>query len=252
MIWIRKSTRAAALAAVTLFWYVVWTGGRAWFALRGVTNPGWRRTVFRAWARAACGALGVRVQIVGEPPERPALLVSNHLGYLDIPVLAAVTGAVFVSKAEVARWPVVGPLAKTMGTIFLNRERKRDLPAVNEAIGAAHGVGERVVFFPEGTSSPGAELLPFRPSLLAPAADRGLPVHYALLRYDTTELDPPASEAVCWWGDMTFGAHVLGLLGLKRIEARVEFGPEPVVERDRKLLAEKLWHAIHAKFIPTP
>jgi hypothetical protein len=91
---------------------------------------------------------------------------------------------------------------------------------------------------------------PFRAPLLDEAARRGLPVHYASLRYATASGDPPASRAVCWWGDMAFAPHALELLGLRRISAEVHFGREPIREGNRKLLAEKLWHAVDELFIP--
>ncbi|HEY3570584.1 MAG TPA: 1-acyl-sn-glycerol-3-phosphate acyltransferase, partial [Thermoanaerobaculia bacterium] len=92
--------------------------------------------------------------------------------------------------------------------------------------------GEGVILFPEGTSSSGESILPFRSPLLALPARRGLPVHAAALRYD-----PPA---VAWWGETSLAPHLLGLFRLERIEASVDFAPEPVTEGDRKRLAERL------------
>lgn len=204
----------------------------------------WRVRMLTSWARSMCRALGVEVEVVGRPPAQASFLVCNHLGYLDIPVLASVLPTVFVSKSEVARWPVIGWLATTAGTIYVQRERKRSLPEVNSSISAALERGDGVVVFPEGTSTGGHEVLPFRAPLLAPAADLGLAVHYASLSYATDPADPPASEAVCWWRDMEFAPHVLGLMRLRGVQARVVFGSEPVQGPNRKELAETLWQGV--------
>ena len=107
------------------------------------------------------------------------------------------------------------------------------------------------MLFPEGTSSGGDQVLPFRPSLLEPAARGGLPVAHASLRYISPEGFPPASESICWWRDMPFGSHVLSLLRLPRIRAEVRFGPELLRGRDRKELAHRLWEATKAQFEPS-
>jgi hypothetical protein len=106
--------------------------------------------------------------------------------------------------------------------------------------------------FPEGTSTRGDQVLAFRPSLLAPAAERGLPVRAACLRYETLAGDPPASLAVCWWGDAPFLPHLRGLLALRGVEATVAFDPDPVQESDRKELAEKLRRKVNSLFRPVP
>ncbi|HKX45760.1 MAG TPA: 1-acyl-sn-glycerol-3-phosphate acyltransferase, partial [Planctomycetota bacterium] len=110
--------------------------------------------------------------------------------------------------------------------------------------------GHTVVLFPEGTSSRGVEVLPFRPSLLEPAAGGGFPVVPAAVSYRTPAGAPPASRAVCWWGDMTFAGHFVRLLGLPGFDARVAFGSEAPREPDRKVLADNLWQAVRAQFEP--
>jgi 1-acyl-sn-glycerol-3-phosphate acyltransferase len=107
-----------------------------------------------------------------------------------------------------------------------------------------------VVIFPEGTSSRGATVEPFKSPLLALATRLGRPVHYAALGYRTPPGQPPADQAVCWWGNAPFGAHAFGLLGLRGIEATVDFGPDAIAEPDRKLLAERLRAAVEEIFTP--
>ena len=234
---VRACARAALLGALTALYFVGWTFGRP-FAARSVdASRRWRLAAYGGWARRALRILGARVEVFGAPPPAPCLIVSNHQSYVDILLLASTVGAVFVSKAEVERWPAVGFLARSMGTIFIRRERKRDIPEVNARIEGALEGGERVVLFPEGTSTDGEAVAPFRPSLLEPAAGSRYPVRCASLDYEAPAGGPPASQTVCWWGDMTFGSHLWKLLSMSHFHARVELAPEPLHEPDRKLLA---------------
>lgn len=250
MRWIRKLVHGAGACLVTIVLGLVWLAGNAVLAGSRARRDAWRRRLFRLWGRCLLGALRAELTVVGAPPAAPSMLVANHLSYLDIPVLAACLPPVFVSKAEVADWPLIGRMSRAMGTVFVQREEKRELPAVNRAIAAALARGDAIAVFPEGTSTNGSRVAPFRAPLLAEAAKSGLAVHYASLRYETLPGDPPASTAVCWWGDMTFTPHVLELLALRGIRAQVIFGAEPIQDRNRKLLAEKLWHAVERVFIP--
>jgi 1-acyl-sn-glycerol-3-phosphate acyltransferase len=213
------------------------TLGRADAARRRL---GVRQRVMREWCGAVCRALAVQVEVRGEPPREACLLVSNHVSYLDIPVLGAHARTIFVSKAEVADWPVVGRLATRGDTIYVERAAKRKLPSVNEQIRAALLRGDGVVVFPEGTSSPGEDVLPFRAALLAPAEELGLAVRAAGLAYATLPGDPPARESVAWWGGMEFAPHVLRLLQLREIRAVLTFAERPVRGASRKELAQSL------------
>lgn len=212
----------------------------------------WRARVQQVWARGLCRILCVRVRVHGEPPRGAFLLVANHLSYVDILVLGGLFPCTFVAKAEIARWPVLGLLARASGTLFVERENKRALRSVNRRLVARLEQGQGLVLFPEGTSTAGERVLPFRPALLEPAAALGLPVRYAALRYATPPGERAPAEVVCWWGDMTFGAHVLELLRLAHVEAFVHFGPEPIADPDRKTLAARLWAAVAERFEPLP
>jgi 1-acyl-sn-glycerol-3-phosphate acyltransferase len=210
---------------------------------------GLRTWVMRRWAQLACVCMGIRVRTQGAAPAGSYLLVSNHLGYTDIPVIASQTGCRFVSKSEVRHWPVVGPLARLAGTVFVNRARRRDVLRVGGEIGAAVAEGSGVVFFPEGTSTRGERVEHFRSSLLQPAAEADLPVHFATLRYETPEGEQAADMSVAWWGDMTLGPHLLHLMRMPRIDALLIFGKEPLRHSDRKLLAEGLQTAVAERFV---
>jgi 1-acyl-sn-glycerol-3-phosphate acyltransferase len=188
--------------------------------------------LFRATTRALLRLLRAEVRVSGPLPEPPFLLVTNHLSYVDVVVLASRLPARFVAKAEVRRWPLLGPICRGFGTIFIDRSDRRDIPRVLAEIERALGRGEGVILFPEGTSSAGESVLPFRSPLLALPARLGRPVHAAALRYD-----PPS---VAWWGERSLAPHLLDLFRLRRIEATVEFAPEPVIDENRKRLAARL------------
>ena len=211
---------------------------------------GFRRRLFRKAAAALLRILGVHVQVSGPRPEPPFLLVTNHLGYVDILVVAAVVESVFLSKAEVRSWPLLGWITGQFGTIYLDRADRRDIPRALAAVERALAERRGVTFFPEGTSSRGAEVEPFRSPLLALPARAGLAVHAAALSYRTRPGDPPAHLAVCWWGDMELAPHLLALLRLRRVEATLTFCDEPIRETDRKLLAERLRAAVAGRFLP--
>lgn len=239
----RVAWRGAALGAVTL-WGLVRVG-----IVRG--RPARIAGLQRAWADRVLRILGVRLRVRGEAGGCE-LLVTNHLSYVDVLVLSARLDAVFVAKREVAGWPAVGTLSRAVGTVFVDRERRRVLPDVVAAMAAAVRQGRTVVVFPEGTSTDGSQVLPFKPSLLEAAAREGWRVGWAVLRYRTPEGGPPASEAVCWWRDMTFVPHLVRLLALPRFEAELIFGDTPLADPDRKRLASRLWNAVRAQLAPVP
>ena len=237
---LRAFVRAARLVCLTTFAYGFYFVGK----VSRLTRPGhgWRNGWFRWWARSVCRTLGVRATTTGTPPQ-DALVVSNHISYLDIPLLASYIDAVFVAKADVADWPLVGTVCRGIDTIFIDRNAKRDVIAVGEEMERRLAAGLGVVVFPEGTSGTGEEVLPFRSSLLEVAARDEVPVHWAAIRYAVPDSEPPVTESVAW-GDMPFLPHVWGLLQIAEIRAEVIFGAKPIVDRDRKALAAKLQSAV--------
>lgn len=237
--WMRRLWRALALSVLTLTLVVLWFGGLpfTWIAPR--SRRSWRRVVFRAWARASLRVCAVRLQVVGRLPTKPCFLVANHVGYMDILVIAACVDATFVSMKELERWPLFGFMARQFGTVFVDRGDKREIPAVNEAIERAFEQSDALVIFPEGRHTRGDRVLPFRSALLEPAARGNHPIAWAVLHYATGPNDPPASQAVPWVG-VTFRRQVLVLLALERIDARIEFGADVVQGGERKALAQEL------------
>lgn len=210
-----------------------------------------RRRVVRRWARGVTRILRLRVERIGSPPAAPFLLVSNHLSYLDIIVLASEVDAVFVAKREVSGWPLFGLGARAIGCVFIDRESRRDTLRAGTQMRERYQAGEGVVLFAEGTSTSGVTVLPLRPALLEWAASDGLAVRTATLSYHTAAGDPPANDALCWWGDMTFLPHLAGVTRLGPSTVRLSFGPSSVSASDRKELARALHAALLADFRPS-
>jgi 1-acyl-sn-glycerol-3-phosphate acyltransferase len=192
-------------------------------------------------ARRLVKVVNLQVTSTGRPPRR-GLLVSNHLGYLDIVVFNAISPMIFVSKAEVRDWPVFGLLATMAGTHYIDRTRKLDVERVSAEMGGTLNSGVVVALFPEGTSSDGSCVLPFRSSLLEPAASQGWPVTPASISYHLP--GGGAGTDVCYWGDMDFLTHLVKLLSKKVIHVTVAFGEPVEACRDRKRLAAGLHEAV--------
>jgi lyso-ornithine lipid O-acyltransferase len=204
-----------------------------------------KRLARAAWlgrsSRRHLKIFGYTAEVAGTVP-KSGLLVSNHLSYFDILTISAATPAVFVSKAEVRRWPLFGWLAALSGTIFIERERRLQVGEVNREIQAALDEGALVVIFPEGTSSNGGTVLPFRSSLLEPAARGGHEISTGWIHYSLVDGD--ASNEVCYWGDHAFFPHLINLLGKKSIRATLRFGTFQRQTADRKELALQLHAAV--------
>jgi 1-acyl-sn-glycerol-3-phosphate acyltransferase len=219
---------------------------RPWPRLK-VRHQGW---AFRFWCRSLCRIFSIRVRASGSAPKPPFFLVSNHLSYVDILVLGTELPCVFVAKAEIDRWPLFGTLCRSVNTIFIDRNAKRDLPKVIAAIETMLAAGQGVVIFPEGTSGAGHEVMPFRSSLLELPAKMGYPVHQATLGYAVPAGSPPPHLAVTWWGEMPLGPHLKEFLALRWVDARLSFGGEAISEADRKRLADRLRAAVAERFEP--
>lgn len=243
---VRGTVKLAALAGLTAALYVIHriTVPLLRLCRRRVTAARASSRLFRTWARSASRILGMRIEVEGPAPSPPFFLVANHLSYVDVVALGSVVDCVFVARGDVARWPLLGRLCRTVGTIFIDRRNKRDIPRVLALIQENLSLGRGIVVFPEGTSSEGATVLPFNPSLLEAAARAGIPVSYASLSYETPPSAAPARLAVCWWGDMKFTGHLLGLFRLPGFLAKITFGQETMRERSRKELASKVRQAV--------
>lgn len=247
---LRATIRLIALCAVTCGMYLFLIAGLALTFPSRHARIRWRGFIFRKWAKATAAFLKIRIAAYGAPPRAPFFLVSNHLSYVDIVVLASQFRCSFIAKKDVSRWPVIGLLCRSIGTLFINREDRRDIARVNGQVERALAEGRGVVLFAEGTSSEGATVLSFKPGLLEPAARAGFAVSYAALSYRVPDDETPAHLSVCWWGEMTFVKHLFGLLRLREINATLIFGLDMIRDEDRKALACKLHAAVKQEFIP--
>ncbi len=211
-------------------------------------NTQWRyRIICRLmsiWGHGVAWFWGMRIQVEGTPPDAPFFLLSNHVSYTDIVLVCAVTPGWFVSKSEVASWPGIGPLTRIAHTIFINRETRRDVGRMNTLIGDLVTKGGGVGFFPEGTTSDGSQVLPFKPSLLQPAIDLNFPVTLAAICYQTLPGQPPAETEVAWYGDDEFAPHAANLLSGPGFKVRIRFAEETLRCTDRKELAKNAHHQI--------
>ncbi len=198
----------------------------------------------RAWSRGVLRILGAELRVHGSAPKTACFLVSNHLSYLDIAVLASQVPCTFVSKREVASWPGLGILANLAGTLYVDRSSHRDAERVSRSIGSHFRAGGSLALFPEGTTTPGFEVGPFRSPLLAYPAATGMPVHAAAIRYQAPEGFPPAAISIAWWGDASFLPHFLGLFRMPWMRIDLSFAAGTAAHPDRKTLAATLRSAV--------
>lgn len=246
----RAILRLLLLSLWTMTWLPVLGMGWAilWWSRRRQAR--WRQFIVLCWARGASRIIGMRIKVQGEPPEQPFFLVTNHLSYIDVVLLQTQLKTTFISKSEVKNWPIFGFLSRIVGTLFIDRQLRKDVVRMNQAIEAILSQEGSVVFFPEGTSSKGDKVYPFKPPLLDFPASANLPVAHASISYTTPGTESPAHLSICWWGDMTFADHFYNLLMLPYFEAVLVFGQHPVQASDRKVLASELNQHVQRHFTP--
>lgn len=199
----------------------------------------WRQTIFRSWAKSFVGISGFEVNVVGEKPQAPFFLVSNHLGYIDIPIIRSQIETLYVSKSEVGDWPLAGKIVEDMGTIFIDRRNHRDIPRAGEEILKSLSRGEGVVVFPEGTSGSGRDLLAINSSFFEFPASNEIPVVVMTVSYRTSVGDPDPSSSVSWWDDTPFPKHIFNLFKLRKPAVTLRFG-RVVSDANRKVLAKQV------------
>ncbi len=217
------------------------------YVFAGAFSRPTRTAVARSWCRGCSRLCALKVRVRGHPVgEGPVLYTANHVSYLDIAVLGGLLDATFVAKAEVARWPVIGPLAKLQRTIFIERTATR-ASVENTELHHRLAMGESVIIFPEGTSSDGRRVLPFKSTLFEIVKPRRLghdiwiqPVSVAYPRYaDGRPLTGGLEACYAWYGDANLFGHLARVFGLRGAAVEVTFH-EPVrasAFADRKALA---------------
>ncbi len=190
------------------------------------------------WSRKTLRLMGIALQVEGKPGAGGALLVANHVSWLDITALHSVCPRVrFVSKADVKHWPLVSRLADASNTLYLERERKRDaLRVVHQMAGALQN-GDLIAVFPEGTTSDGRVLLPFHANLLQAAIVTGAPVQPVALRF--SDRQQAISESVEFVGATTLVQSVWRVACGDGLTAHVSLlEPRASANAERRSLAE--------------
>lgn len=208
-----------------------------------IGNRSWK--LARWWLGRMLGVLNVGIEIDGELPAGPALMVANHCSWLDIIVLGHAFNASFVSKAEIGSWPLVGSFARAAGTLFLARGAGQT-SETSAKIRSVLDAGRSVLFFPEGTTTTDPQPRRFHARLFAAAIDGGYPVLPVALRYcdDTTPADMHHALAP-WANEAALGPHFRDLFRVHDMRAQLRLCA-PIDPRgfDRRSLAEASYMAI--------
>ena len=203
-------------------------------------------TLPRLWHKGVCFIIGLKVEIVGIPVHNKQLIyVGNHISYLDIPAIGSVLKASFIAKEDIAGWPVIGFLARVQQTAFISRSSAKAKKVAN-ALDVMVKDGKSLILFPEGTSTVGTSVLPFKSSLfsLAQPKDSGpIPIQpfiIELVDADGKPLTPETRDYYAWYADMEFAPHIWIYLQTRGATVRLTFldviTPQPA--QDRKELCK--------------
>ena len=241
---------AALRLAGMLVWMLFLTPALIGFRLlnRPFAVIGVGKLIYRGLARIS----GMRIQVVGQPSDASTVLfVANHSSYFDIVALGAKLDASFIAKKEVAGWPGIGKMARIAGTVFVERRARHSRSQRDEMSELLGKGGNSLILFPEGTSSNGQGVLPFKSSLFSVAEGelKSLPVQpvsVAYTRLDGMPLGRCWRSHYTWYGDMELADHLWMALGLGRITVTLVFHDAVTLEQwgSRKALAEHCEKAV--------
>lgn len=205
-----------------------------------------RSALIRRWSRRLLRMLNVECRVRGAPQRELTgnlLIVANHISWLDIFVLNTLQPARFIAKAELRRWPVVGILIAGVGTLFIERDRRRDTHRVNRHVAGVLASGEVIAIFPEGTTTDGLDVLPFHASLLQPIVDADGHVQPIAIRYRT--VDGEHSDAAAYAGDTGFLESFWRVVGTRSLVVELHVAPPvPAGQRHRRELSHLAERAI--------
>ncbi|WP_416192684.1 1-acylglycerol-3-phosphate O-acyltransferase [Neisseria sp. CCUG12390] len=188
-------------------------------------NPQQRNRAVLDLGQGALDALDIELDI-GIPPGQQAvngtLVVANHVSWLDIFAMSAVYPSSFIAKQEISKWPVLGKMGRNAGTVFINRNSRRDIEPINQAVGAALKAGQNVSFFPEARTSSGQGILPFKAALFQSAIDADAPIQAVALRYYDSlgrrSIEPS-------YADVNLVSSLWRIISMKKIRIRLDFAP---------------------------
>jgi 1-acyl-sn-glycerol-3-phosphate acyltransferase len=188
---------------------------------------------------------GIRIRVVGQVPGEAVLIVANHTSWLDIVIFSAVAPISFVAKSEVGGWPFFGTLARLQRTVFVERTRRSQTGAARDSIAARLAAGDTLVLFPEGTSSDGNQVLPFKSALLGAAESLRAdgrhvtvqPVSAAYIGSHGMPMGRDERPFYAWYGDMELVPHLWEALKAGPLDVVVQFHrPLSLDALDRKEL----------------
>jgi 1-acyl-sn-glycerol-3-phosphate acyltransferase len=242
---VARTRRLLRLLAVV----VILLAGTALAVILPLLRPERRERTLRAWHRALLCALRIRLEVTGgdrfAPPGRGILVVSNHTSWLDLVALGAVQSLCMVAKSEVRGWPVVGLLARRVGTVFVDRERLSTLPHTITAVSAALARGSAIGAFPEGTTWCGLACGRFRPAVFQAAVDTATSVRPVALRYRLA--DAGTTTAASFVGSTTLWTALMRTAGVRGLVVEVHVLPLLLATgADRCALARRAEAAVTA------
>jgi 1-acyl-sn-glycerol-3-phosphate acyltransferase len=230
--------RLSLIAGWTLYSHLVHL--RARFTTRDPAERRRRAALYtHRWLAGIARCAGIGVTTIGVPPSGAVLITPNHTGYLDIMAVGAATPTMFVSKADVKHWPIIGHLFNTSEHIGIARADRRNVAAANENIAARFAAGVPVCVFLEGTTSSGERVMPFHASLVQSAINCGIPVLPVGLCWSADAPGTSLVEDIAYWRtEHTLVPHLWRVLGLRGVSVTILFGNLiPPGEADRKVLA---------------
>lgn len=199
-----------------------------------------REARVQAWAHRMLGIIGVGLQVRGQPANGPLLMVANHISWLDILVIHATRHCRFVSKSDVKHWPLIGTLATGAGTLYIERDSRRDAMRVVHHMAERLRAGDVLAVFPEGTTSDGVALLPFHANLIQAAVSADAPVQPVALRF-VDRATGQTSFAPIYIGDDSLVGSIWRTLTGPPLDAVVALGvPATSQGRNRRVWAVAL------------
>ena len=248
--WVRVVARGLTLGAITFGCLGILLLVRAVERpICGLRRP-WTPYITQFVCRSAFVILGMGYRTQGTLMSEPGAVVANHSSWLDIFALNARKRIYFVSKSEVANWPGIGWLARATGTVFITRSA-RDAAAQKTVFQDRLHAGHKLLFFPEGTSTDGMRVLPFKSTLFAAFFTDVLKDEMSIQPVTVIYHAPPGADAryYGWWGDMEYGSHLLKTLAARRHGSAELVYHSPLRVRDypdRKALAAACEAAVRA------
>jgi 1-acyl-sn-glycerol-3-phosphate acyltransferase len=204
------------------------------------------------WSRQLVAICGVSMrfdQSLQAAPVSPALIICNHISWLDIFVINTLHTCRFVAKSDIRSWPLIGWLCEHTGTIFIARGRARDVRRIYEGLVKSIHDGERVAFFPEGTTAPQGTVLPFHANLFEAAIEAEVPVQPYAIRY--VDADGQLHDAADFVGDMNFLQSVIAIMNSGGMTAElIRLPPISTTGAHRRELAQAAHNAIAGALLP--